>query len=57
MKKIVKKSIPNAVSFAEISDPAIKTKIMLLQENIKLLYLQLSELQDAVIEIQLKKQI
>lgn len=57
MKKIVKKSIPNAVSFTEISDPAIKTKIMLLQENIKLLYLQLSELQDAVIEIQFRKQI
>lgn len=53
---IVKKRQPHsAVPTAGVKDPAVRDAVMKLSENIASLQSQLSELQDAVMELQRKK--
>lgn len=52
MTKIVQKRLPNAVSYADLADPAVRQKVMLLKGNIECLAAQLAEAQKALVELQ-----
>lgn len=55
MTKIVQKPLPHGiVPYADMTDPAVKKRVMLLNENIVSLAAQVSELQRATIELQNK---
>lgn len=55
MKLVVKKRFPHGrVPFSGIRDPMVRDAVMKLNENIMALKKQLSELQDAVVELQKK---
>lgn len=55
MTKIVQKPLPHGiVPYADMTDPAVKKRVMLLNENIVSLATQVSELQRAIIELQNK---
>jgi len=52
MTKIVSKKLPNAVSAADVHDANVRQKLTLIIENINSVKTQVSELQNAVVELQ-----
>ena len=52
MTQIVQKSLPHAIAFADIGEPTMQKKVMMLVENIKALAAQLAQAQRAIIEMQ-----
>ena len=56
MTKIVQRSLPHgAIPYSDMANPAVKNRVMLINENILSLAAQVSELQRAVIELQGRK--
>ena len=52
MTKIVQKSLPNAISVADVADVTVRQKLMLANQNIATLAAQLAEAQRAIAELQ-----